>query len=106
MANRTLSMTDQLYDYLVSVSAQVPEVFQRLREETARLPMAMMKIGRERGQFMPLWVRATGEKRALEIGVFPGYSGLPVASPLREAGRLTACDVNEEWTPIARRYWQ
>ena len=105
MSNRTVSMTDELYQYLLAVSSREPEVLRRLREETARLPNAGMQIGPEQGQFMALLVQLLGARRTLEVGVFTGYSSLAVALALPPDGRVVACDVSEEWTAIARRYW-
>ncbi|HYK17095.1 MAG TPA: class I SAM-dependent methyltransferase, partial [Bryobacteraceae bacterium] len=76
------------------------------REETASHPMVSMQISPEQGQFMALLVAMLNAKRTLEIGVFTGYSSLAVALALPEDGRVIACDVNEAWTSIARRYWR
>ncbi len=105
MSNKTVRLTDPLYDYLLAVSLREPEVLRRLRAETARLPMANMQIAPEQGQFMALLVEVLGVEKALEIGVFTGYSALCVALAMPAGGRLIACDVSEEWTGIARRYW-
>jgi caffeoyl-CoA O-methyltransferase len=105
MSNKTFGLSEPIYDYLLSVSLREPAVLQRLREETARLPMAMMQISPEQGQLMSLLVQALVPKRCLEIGVFTGYSTLAVALALPADGHITACDVSEEWTAIARRYW-
>jgi caffeoyl-CoA O-methyltransferase len=99
-------MTDALRDYVLSVSLREDPLLARLREETATLPMAMMQISPEQGQFMALLVRMLGVKKALEVGVFTGYSSLVVALALPPEARIIACDVSEEWTGIARRYWQ
>jgi predicted O-methyltransferase YrrM len=77
-----------------------------LRAETAKLPRGTMQIGADQGAFMGLLVRLLGARRCLEIGTFTGYSALVVASALPPDGRLVCCDVSEEWTGIARRYWQ
>lgn len=77
----------------------------RLREETARLPQGQMQIGPDQAAFLALLVRALGVRQALEIGTFTGYSALAVASALPTDGRLLCCDINAEWTAIARRYW-
>jgi caffeoyl-CoA O-methyltransferase len=106
MSNKTITMTDKLYEYLVRHSLREPELLQRLREETAKDPMAVMQIAPEQGQFMALLVQLLGARKALEIGVFTGYSSLCVALALPQDGRLIACDVSEEWTSVARRYWQ
>ncbi len=106
MSNRTLSLDDGLYRYLVDVSVRETPLQRRLREETAKLEMARMQIAPEQGQFMALLVALMGARRTLEVGVFTGYSALSVAAALPEDGRVVACDVNEEWTSLARRYWK
>jgi caffeoyl-CoA O-methyltransferase len=106
MSSKTIAMTDELRGYLLSVSLREPEILARLRAETAALPMAGMQISPEQGQFMALLVQALGVKKALEVGVFTGYSSLVVALALPPEGRIVACDVSEEWTGIARRYWR
>ena len=106
MANKTLSLSNALYAYLIEHSVREPEILQRLRAETAQDSMAMMQIGPEQGQFMQLLVRLMGAKNCLEIGVFTGYSSLAVALVLPADGRILACDVSEKWTAIARKYWQ
>ncbi|KZL50274.1 MULTISPECIES: class I SAM-dependent methyltransferase [Cyanophyceae] len=106
MANKTLGIEPQLYNYLLSVSLREPEILSQLREETAQHPMAMMQIAPEQGQFMALLVQLMGAKKTLEVGVFTGYSSLAVALALPPEGRVVACDVSEEFTAIARSYWQ
>ena len=106
MSNRTISMTNQLYDYLLKVSLHEPPILDRLRAETARHPHHNMQISPEQGQFMRLLVRMMDAKRCLEVGVFTGYSSLCVALALPDDGRIIACDVSEEFTAVARRYWK
>jgi predicted O-methyltransferase YrrM len=106
MSNRSISLTDSLYEYLLSVSLREPQLLLDLREETAALSSAGMQISPEQGQFMALMVRLMGARRCLEVGVFTGYSSLVVALALPEDGRIVACDVSEKWTAVARTYWQ
>ncbi|MGI0485356.1 class I SAM-dependent methyltransferase [Pantanalinema rosaneae CENA516] len=106
MSNQTFGLEPQLYHYLTSVSLREPEILSQLRQETAQHPMANMQIAPEQGQFMALLVQLMAATRTLEIGVFTGYSALAVALALPPDGRVVACDVNEEYTAIAQRYWQ
>jgi caffeoyl-CoA O-methyltransferase len=106
MSTRTIPLDDRLYDYLLRVSLRETEVMRRLREETAKMPGAGMQVSPEQAQFMAFLVEAIGARKALELGVFTGYSSLAVASALPDEGRLVACDVNDEWTRIARDYWR
>lgn len=105
MTRKTLAITDQIYDYLLSVSLQETPVQRELREETAKLKQAMMQIAPDQGQFMALLVKLMGAKRIIEIGVFTGYSSLCMALAMPEDGRIVACDINKEYTDTARRYW-
>jgi len=105
MSNRTISMSDQLYDYVLKVSLREPPILKRLREETAKHPKHGMQISPEQGQFMRMLVRVMGASRCIEVGVFTGYSSLSVALALPDEGRIIACDVSEEYTAVARRYW-
>jgi predicted O-methyltransferase YrrM len=106
MSTKTIMLTESLHHYLLSISLREPPILARLREETAQHPLANMQIAPEQGQFMALLVRLMGVKKYLELGVFTGYSALSVALALPPDGKLIACDVNEEWTSMARRYWQ
>ena len=104
MAHRSL-LPQAVDDYLRTVVARESPLQQRLREETAKLPMGGMQIGADQGVFLAFLVRLIGARNAIEIGTFTGYSALSVASALAPGGRLVCCDVSEEWTAIARRYW-
>lgn len=105
MSNRTLAIDERIYEYLLSVSLREPALLKRLRQETAKDPMANMQIAPEQGQFMALLAQLMGVKRAIEIGTFTGYSALCVAMVMPEDGRLMCCDISEQWTDMARRYW-
>ncbi len=106
MSDRRLQITDDLHRYLVDHSVREPDVLARLRTATASLPLAQMQIGPEQGQLMALLAKLIDARRCIEIGVFTGYSSLAVALALPPDGRILACDVSEEWTAIARRFWR
>ncbi len=105
MSARTIELTDKVYDYLLANSLREPPLLARLREETADMPAASMQIGPDQGQFMALLVELIGARRTLEVGTFTGYSALVVALALPADGRVVACDISEEFTAVARRYW-
>lgn len=106
MTDRRLTVTDDIHRYLVAHSVREPDVLARLRTATETLPEASMQIGPEQGQLMALLAKLVGAKRCIEVGVFTGYSSLAVALALPEDGRILACDVSEQWTAIARRFWR
>ncbi|HEV8248032.1 MAG TPA: class I SAM-dependent methyltransferase [Polyangiaceae bacterium] len=106
MSRRTTEVTEAVGRYLLDVTVREPEVLAKLREETAKLPSAGMQISPEQGKFMALLVELIAARRCIEVGVFTGYSSLAVALALPADGRIVACDLSDEWTRIARRYWE
>ena len=103
---RNVELSDALYDYVVKVGARESRVQRELRAETRKLPMAGMQIGPDQGALLQALVRILRAKRCIEIGTFTGYSALAVALALPGDGKIICCDVSEEWTSIARRYWK
>ena len=105
MSVRTLGLSDQLSRYLQTTTVRESDDLKQLRLATSQLPEMNMQISPEQGQLMALLVKLVGARRIIEVGVFTGYSSLAMAKALPDDGKLTACDVSEEWTKIARRYW-
>lgn len=106
MTRERLSIDASLDGYLENLLAEEPDVLVRLRDETSRLDFARMQIGWEQGRLMMLLLRCLRARNTIEIGVFTGYSALVTAMALPDTGRVVACDINEEWTGIAMRYWR
>jgi len=107
MSTRSHAIDEGLSDYVRAVSmTREPPILARLRQETSGLEMARMQISVEQGRLMAQLAGLPGIRRAIEVGVFTGYSSLCVAMSLPDDGELVALDVSEEWTSIARRYWQ
>lgn len=105
MSATHLKISEDLQQYIRDVSLRESPVLTRLRDETAGLSGAGMQVSPEVGQFLALLVEMVNARNALEVGVFTGYSSLAVARSLPPDGKLVACDVSEEYTAIARRYW-
>ncbi|HET7678469.1 MAG TPA: class I SAM-dependent methyltransferase [Candidatus Limnocylindrales bacterium] len=105
MSNRSIGLSEELHAYLLRVGVREAPILARLREETAALPQHDMQIAPEQGAFMALVVELLDARRCIELGTFTGYSSLAVALALPPEGRLVCCDISEEWTGIARRYW-
>lgn len=105
MSNRSIGLDGPLYEYLLAASLREHPVLAKLRAETAAHPKVNMQISPEQGQFMALLVKLMGATRCIEVGVFTGYSSLAIALALLPTGRLFACDISEEYTAVARRYW-
>jgi len=103
---RTLPLDDRLQRYVAAHGVRETTLQRELRRITQRMPRASMQIGAVQGALLQVLVRATGARRCLEIGTFTGYSALAVALALPRDGRIVCCDVSEEWTAIARRYWK
>ena len=106
MSRKPTPITDELAAYVRQVTLREPEPLRRLRESTEDHPHASMQISPEQGQFLHLMARATGASRALEIGVFLGYSSTWIALALPAGGKVVACDSSDEYTARARQTWR
>ena len=107
MPDKYVTLTPEVYAYVVEHGAREDDVLRRLRAETEELgDIAIMQISPEQGALMTLLAKAIGARRALELGTFTGYSAICVARGLSEGGELVTCDLNGDWTEIARRYFE
>jgi caffeoyl-CoA O-methyltransferase len=101
-------LTPAISDYLIAHSTPADDLLRDLAVETAEAypDAAVMQISHDEGEFFTMLARLIGAKYAVEVGVFTGYSSICVARGLAEGGKLIACDISEEWTSIARKYWE
>ncbi|MGB3808815.1 MAG: class I SAM-dependent methyltransferase [Parvibaculum sp.] len=99
-------LPEKIDAYVNSLATSETKAQKALRIETQKLPFAGMQIAPDQGAFLTLLVRSIGARNAIEIGTFTGYSALAIARALPDDGKLICCDVSEEWTSIARRYWK
>jgi predicted O-methyltransferase YrrM len=106
MSRGSIGLSPDLNDYVVRAHRAEHPVLRKLRLKTAKMPMASMQIAPEQGAFLAFLVRLIGARRTLEIGTFTGYSALAVALALPANGKVTALDVSEAWTAIARQHWE
>lgn len=105
--DKFITLDSRLHDYMVAHGHNADPILKELADETAALGrIAMMQIAPEQGTFMTILARAIGARRAVEVGTFTGYSSICVARALPDDGHLLCCDVSDEWTKIARRYWE
>ncbi len=102
---RSFLIPENLGHYIDNTWIREHEALAELREETSKLENAGMQIAPDQGQFMGFLVKAMGVKRILEVGVFTGYSSTAMALALPDDGQIVACDISEEFTNMARRYW-
>jgi caffeoyl-CoA O-methyltransferase len=106
-APKSFHLSPAVHEYLLRHGSPPDALAQALIDETRALGgISLMQIAPEQGAFLTLLTRAIGARRAIEVGTFTGYSALCIARGLPADGRLLCCDVSEEWTAIARRYWQ
>ena len=106
-APKAFQLSPEVHAYLVEHGSPPDPVLRELVEETRRLGgISLMQIAPEQGAFMTLLARAVGARRAVEVGTFTGYSAICLARGLPDDGHLLCCDVSEEWTAIARRFFE
>lgn len=99
-----VELTEPLLDYVGDVSLREPDLLRELRRRTDELPDRLMQVSPEEGQFLSTLVRALGVSRAVEVGVFTGYSLLSTALALPPGGTVVGCDVNADWAVIAQEF--
>lgn len=105
MTARSAFLDETVQRYIIEATVQEHPLLARLRAETAPMPGAGMQIGADQGRLMQFLAALIGARRYVEIGVFTGYSSLAVALALPPDGTILACDISDEYTSIARRYW-
>jgi caffeoyl-CoA O-methyltransferase len=98
----------EINDYLLAHSETADDVLRDLAEETHRdlARQSGMQITHDEGELLTMLVQLTGARRAVEVGTFTGYSSVCIARGLPDDGHLLCCDVSEEYTAVARRYWE
>ncbi len=106
MPRGAIDIPANLAAYIVAQGTRETAVQRRLRAVTKKIPLGGMQIGPDQAALMQALVRAIGARRCLEIGTFTGYSSLAVALALPPGGKVVCCDMSEEWTSIARRFWK
>ncbi len=102
---RWIQVDERINQYITAHLEPEEEVLRALHRETSTMAGASMQISHEQARFMSLFLKAMGARHTIEIGVFTGYSTLVTALALPDDGHVLACDISEEWTTIARRYW-
>jgi predicted O-methyltransferase YrrM len=105
MSNASIGLPPEIHAYLVRHGVREPDILRRLREETASIPQHNMQIAPEQGALMAILVQLSGARRAIELGTFTGYSSLAIALAMPPDGTIVCCDISDEWTSVARRYW-
>jgi caffeoyl-CoA O-methyltransferase len=106
-APKSFALSPEVHEYLVAHGTPPDAIQRELIEETRKLGgISLMQVAPEQGAFLTLFTRLIGARRAVEVGTFTGYSSLCIARGMPEDGRLLCCDVSDEWTALARRYWE
>jgi caffeoyl-CoA O-methyltransferase len=108
MTRRTEQISLHLNAYLTAHSSPPDAILRELADETADLfpNETGLQIAPEQGTLMTLLTQLAGATSAIEIGTFTGYSSICIARGLKAGGRLVCCDISEEWTAVARKYWE
>ena len=106
MSFKSIGLSDDLHAYLTAHNPSDPLVAELIAETHSLLPdLANMQIAPEQSPFLEFFTRLIGARDAVEVGTFTGLSSLSIARGLGPEGHLLCCDVSEEFTSVARRYW-
>jgi predicted O-methyltransferase YrrM len=106
----SIGLSDAVRDYVRRVGVNDHAVLAKCRAETASDPRAVMQISPEQGAFMQTLASAIRARRALEVGVFTGYSSTAVALAMQAMhgadAELVACDISGALVDRAAGYWR
>jgi len=106
-APKSWFLSPAVHAYLIEHGTPPDPVLEELARETQKVgPLALMQVAPEQGAFLTLLTRLVGARRAIEVGTFTGYSSICIARGLPADGQLLCCDVSDEWTSVARRFWE
>ena len=105
MPNRMPIISASLLRYLRKTSLRETDIQNELRQVTDKLPESGWEVSPEQGQFLALLVQITGAKNILELGTFTGTSSLAMGLVLPIDGQIVTCDMEPDYTNIAREYW-
>ena len=107
MEPKSFFLSPAVHAYLVAHGTPPDPILEELAQETRKVgPLAIMQVAPEQGALLTFLTRLVGARRAIEVGTFTGYSSLCIARGLPAGGELLCCDVSEEWTAVARRFWE
>ena len=106
MSRETGSLSTDMQSWLHEHSLRETEVQRALRLEMASHAEGGMQTSPEQAQFMGLLIAGIGGRRAIDVGVFTGYSALAIAHALPPGGELVACDISEAYMEVARSWWE
>lgn len=106
MSPRSIGLSDELNDYVVSHTTPADSTQQDLIDLTQQMTSGRMQIAPDQGEFFTILASLLQPKFVVEVGTFTGYSSLALAKGLGPDARILCCDVSEEWTDIARKHWE
>ncbi len=106
MSTSHITLTPQVLDYVQTFGSGMDPLLQELIEETQKLQQARMQLAPQQGNLLKMFAHITQAKRIIEVGTFTGYSSICLARGLLDDGQLICLDTSEEWTRIAKKYWE
>ena len=108
--SRSVFASDEVRAYVQQWGVRANPVLQRCQAETQAGEHPSMQISPEQGAYMQAMALAIGARRALEVGVFTGYSSMVVALAMQSLhgaeARVVACDISPDYVAKARGYWR
>ena len=108
MSYKSSNYTDLTWDYISTQGSRKDPIKDSLESETyEKFPSdAEMMTNRQECLLFELILKFANARNCIEVGVFTGSSALSIARGLAEGGKLYALDVSEEFTGLAKKYWE
>lgn len=95
-----------LDDYCIDTTQAEPDLLIELVEKTySDMGYPDKLSGKTIGRTLKLLAKISQSKRALEIGMFTGYSALSIAEGMRPDGQLICCETNPRAIEFAQTFF-
>ena len=99
-------IADEIDSYSLNHTEAEAELLAELNRETwANVMTPRMLSGHLQGRVLSMFSKMINPKNIIEVGTYTGYSALCMAEGLKNEGILHTLDINEEYTSIAKRYF-
>ena len=92
--------------YSLENTEKEPKLLSDLNRETwANVMIPRMLSGHLQGRVLSMISKMIHPTNIIEVGTYTGYSALCMAEGLKENGKIHTLDINEEYTSVAKKYF-
>lgn len=99
-------LPEKISSYSLENTEKEPKLLSELNRETwANVMIPRMLSGHLQGRVLSMISKMIHPTNIIEVGTYTGYSALCMAEGLKENGKIHTLDINEEYTSVAKKYF-